>query len=268
VASLFAYELDKFMYDVVRLRQLGVERQDADEEIARRKEAWMARIAPLARSKLTDRQFGTWEAMVGIVGRDLRASTMAKTLDALYGSPRARKLDYISCNIYEPFGAIKGADLPGGMIQWWDYAADTEIYGTYTRAYNDGNPDLPVYMGENGLMCRQPIGEKAEPRPDGWNRERYFKSYLMEMVKCMKEGVPIQGYLFWSILDDFEWDAGYPPRCGLYNYDYQTHEISETDALGDPAGDIYAYLIRALRTGDKEIIAAAFTKRYGEGPSL
>ena len=33
-----------------------------------------------------------------------------------------------------------------------------------------------------------------------------------------------------SILDDFEWDAGYPPRCGLYNYDYQTHEIADTDA--------------------------------------
>lgn len=268
VASLFAYELDKFMYDVVRLRQLEVERRDADEDIARRKDAWMARIAPLARSKLTDRQFGTWEAMVAMVGGGLRASTMTKTLDALYASPRARKLDYISCNIYEPFGPIKGADLPGGVIQWWDYAADTEIYGTYTRAYHDGNPDLPVYMGENGLMCRQPIGEKAEPRPDGWNRERYFKSYLMEMVKCMKEGVPIQGYLFWSILDDFEWDAGYPPRCGLYNYDYETHEIADTDALGDPAGEIYAYLIRALRSGDKEVIASAFTKRYGEGPTL
>ena len=71
-----------------------------------------------------------------------------------------------------------------------------------------------------------------------------------------------------SILDDFEWDAGYPPRCGLYNYDYETHEIADRDALGDPAGEIYAYLIRALRSGDKEIIAAAFTKRYGEGPSL
>ncbi len=268
VASFFAYELDKFMYDLVRLRQLGIERSAADEEIARRKASWMARIAPLARSKLTDRQFSTWEAMVAMVGGDLRASTFAKTLDALYASPRARKLDYISCNIYEPFAAIKGADHPGGMILWWDYAADTEVYGTYTRAYHDGNSDLPVYMGENGLMCRQPIGAKAEPRPDGWNRERYFKSYLMEMIKCMKEGVPIQGYLFWSILDDFEWDAGYPPRCGLYNYDYETHQISDTDAFGDPAGEIYAYLIRALRSGDKDVIAAAFTKRYGEGPEL
>jgi beta-glucosidase/6-phospho-beta-glucosidase/beta-galactosidase len=268
VASLFAYELDKLMYDLVRLRQLGVQRGDADEDLARRKDAWMARLAPLARSKLTDRQFATWEGMVGAVGWDALASTFTKTLDALYASPRERKLDYVSCNIYEPFSPIKGADRPGGAIEWWEYAADTEIYGTYTRAYNDGNPDLPVYMGENGLMCRQPIGAKAEPRPDGWNRERYFKSYFMEMIKCMKEGVPIQGYLFWSILDDFEWDAGYPPRCGLYNYDYETHEISDTDAVGDPAGEIYAYLIRALRSGDKEIIAAAFTKRFGEGPEV
>jgi beta-glucosidase/6-phospho-beta-glucosidase/beta-galactosidase len=153
-------------------------------------------------------------------------------------------------------------------VEWWEYAADTEIYGAYTRAYHDGNPDLPVYMGENGLMFRQPIGEKAEPRPDGWNRERYFKSYLMEMIRCMKEGVPIRGYLFWSILDDFEWDNGYAPRCGLYGYDYETHEIAKTDGLGDPAGEIYAYLIRALRSGDKELIAGAFTRRYGEGPKL
>ncbi len=54
VASLFAYELDEFMYDIVRLRQLGVEPANADRDLADRKRAWMQRIATLAKSKLTD----------------------------------------------------------------------------------------------------------------------------------------------------------------------------------------------------------------------
>jgi beta-glucosidase len=84
----------------------------------------------------------------------------------------------------------------------------------------------------------------------------------MEMVRCIKEGVPIRGYLYWSLVDDFEWDAGYAPRLGLYNYDYLNHRISETDGLGEPAGPIYAHLIAALRSGDKETIARVFTRAY------
>jgi hypothetical protein len=46
---------------------------------------------------------------------------------------------------------------------------------------------------------------------------------------------------------------------------------AEMDLLppeADPAGEICAYLTRALQSGGKEVIAAAFTKRHGEGPSL
>jgi beta-glucosidase/6-phospho-beta-glucosidase/beta-galactosidase len=148
------------------------------------------------------------------------------------------------------------------MIDWWEYAADDEIYGVFLRAYHDGNTDLPVIMGENGLMFRQPIGEAPTPRPDGWTRERYFKTYLMEIIRAMKEGVPIAGYLFWSILDDFEWADGYAPRCGLYGYDYQTHEIKATDGLGEPAADIYALLVSVLRSGDKVRIRDAFVNAW------
>ncbi len=63
-------------------------------------------IDALARSQLTDEQF---ERYIGD-GRRRPRSTLppegfTKTLDALYASPRARKLDYLSLNVYEPFGA-------------------------------------------------------------------------------------------------------------------------------------------------------------------
>ena len=84
----------------------------------------------------------------------------------------------------------------------------------------------------------------------------------MEMIRCMKEGVPIKGYLYWSLVDDFEWQAGYPPRLGLYNYDYISHRILDTDGFGEPAGRIYAHLIAALRSGEKSHIQKAFTFKY------
>jgi beta-glucosidase/6-phospho-beta-glucosidase/beta-galactosidase len=137
-----------------------------------------------------------------------------------------------------------------------------DIYRTMILAYNEGNLDLPMFMGENSIAYAQPVGEKACPRPDGWNRERYLKTYLMEVARCIAEGIPIRGYLYWSLVDDFEWDAGFTPRLGLYNYDYEHHRILDADGLGEPAGEIFARLIAALRSGDRTRIQEAFVQRH------
>jgi len=79
----------------------------------------------------------------------------------------------------------------------------------------------------------------------------------MEMVRCVKEGVPIAGYLYWTLVDDVQ-----PPRLGLYNYDFVNHEILGTDGFGQPSGRIYAHLIAALRGGDKARISEAFVEAY------
>jgi hypothetical protein len=79
----------------------------------------------------------------------------------------------------------------------------------------------------------------------------------MEMIRCMKEGVPIGGYHYWSLVDDV-----YPPRLSLYNNDFVQHRILDTDAFGQPSGEIYAHLVAALRSGDKTRIFDAFVKAY------
>ena len=38
----------------------------------------------------------------------------------------------------------------------------------------------------------------------------------------MDEGVPVEGYFYWSLLDNFEWDSGFWPRFGLIEVDYRT----------------------------------------------
>ena len=176
----------------------------------------------------------------------------------LYASPRAKKLDYLSLNVYEPFGGPRRDPTDTDRrIQWERYMMDGEVYRTFILATNDFNTDLPVYMGENSSANLQPVGEAAEPRPDGWTRERYLKTYLMEMIRCMKEGVPIKGYLYWTLVDDV-----HPPRLGLYHYDFVNHRILDTDGFGHPSGKIYGHLIAALRSGDKATIADAFVNEY------
>lgn len=265
-ASKSAYELDKLYLDLVRLRSWGVARDDLAEVLGARRDAWVERLTGLARRQLTDEQVAYYEAEIARCRGYVDPAGLTKTLDALYASPRPRKLDYISANVYEPFGEARGLGDKSRSPKWWENAVDGDIYRTMIWAYHEGNTDLPIFMGENSIAFEQPRAGRAVPRPDGWSRERYLKTYLMEMVRCMAEGVPIHGYLYWSLVDDFEWNAGFPPRLGLYGYDYVTHEIGRTDGLGEPAGDIYAALTGALRSGDKQTIRDAFVLAYRDTP--
>ncbi len=259
IANLCAYEFDKQLDDLVRLRSWGVGREGAAAKIAECRVAWRTRMDDLARSQLTDAQFDRYLGMITLTAEKVRPECFTKTLDALYASPRVKKLDYLSVNVYEPFGTPRtDPDEPSHRTKWDEFTMDGEVYRTFILAANGGNIDLPVYMGENSSANLQPIGEAPKPRPDGWTRERYLKTYMMEMIRCMKEGVPIKGYLYWSLVDDFEWQAGYPPRLGLYNYDYLNHRILPTDGFGAPSGKIYAGLVAALRSGEKGQIQHAF----------
>lgn len=259
IASMCSYEYDKQLDDLLRLRSRGVARADVAAEIARHRMAWRARIDDLAASQLTDEQHERYLEMIEATADMLPPERFTKTLDAVYASPRADKLDYLSLNVYEPFGAPRrDPEDTDRRIPWERYMMDGEVYRTFILAKNDANtPPLPVYMGENSSANLQLADGPAIPRPDGWTRERYLKTYLMEMVRCMKEGVPIEGYLYWTLVDDV-----HPPRLGLHNYDFVAHEILDTDGFGQPSGEIYAHLIAALRGGDKARITDAFVNGY------
>jgi len=258
IASLCPYEWDRQLDDLLRVRSWGVERQDVADKIGECRATWRARVDDLARSQLTDAQYDRYLGLIAMTSETLKPELFTKTLDAVYSSPRAKKLDYLSLNVYEPFGGPRrDPGEQGDGVPWQRYMLDGEVYRTFILAKNDFNTDLPVYMGENSCGNMQPRDGAAEPRPDGWTRERYLKTYLMEMVRCMKEGVPVRGYLYWTLVDDV-----YPPRLGLYNYDFVNHRILDTDCFGLPSGRVYGALVGALRSGDKARISDAFVNAY------
>jgi beta-glucosidase len=70
---------------------------------------------------------------------------------------------------------------------------------------------LPIIITENGL---------ADSKDE--NRQWWITQTLIGMQKAMDNGVQLQGYLHWSLLDNFEWDKGTWPRFGLAAVDYKT----------------------------------------------
>uniref|UniRef100_A0A6N2KZQ7 Beta-glucosidase n=1 Tax=Salix viminalis TaxID=40686 RepID=A0A6N2KZQ7_SALVM len=81
----------------------------------------------------------------------------------------------------------------------------------------------PIYITENGLAdannASLPVKEALK---DGL-RIRYLANHLQYLSKAIKEGVNVKGYYQWAFWDDFEWDAGYTVRFGLYYIDYKNN---------------------------------------------
>ncbi len=71
--------------------------------------------------------------------------------------------------------------------------------------------DLPLMITENGI-CTSDDAERWE----------FISAHLKSVYGAMERGVPVMGYLYWSLLDNFEWDKGFGPRFGLIDVDYAT----------------------------------------------
>ena len=96
---------------------------------------------------------------------------------------------------------------------------------------------LPVLISENGMANNDFVMEDG--RVHDPQRTDYIRSYLRCLRKAIDDGVPTIGYLYWSIMDNFEWAEGYDKRFGLIYIDYRTQERVIKDSAYD-----YAEIIR------------------------
>lgn len=71
----------------------------------------------------------------------------------------------------------------------------------------------PLIATENG------IGTDDDRR-----RIDYVRSALEGLLQCLTDGLDVRGYIYWSALDNFEWNHGYGPRFGLISVERETQE--------------------------------------------
>lgn len=85
--------------------------------------------------------------------------------------------------------------------------------------YGDRLP--PVIITEGGASFPDEVDDRgAVVDPE---RIEYLAAHLA-VAAASVPGVDLRGYLVWSLLDNFEWAAGYTQRFGLVHVDYDTLE--------------------------------------------
>jgi beta-glucosidase len=137
---------------------------------------------------------------------------------------RQRSMDFIGINYYSrqvvEFSKPSIANLFMGVCKdnhhpvlknslGWDiYPEGLRELLLKLKKYN-----LPVIITENGICTA-----------DDNQRWDYIQSHLKNIHQAMEQGVNVLGYLYWSLMDNFEWDKGFGPRFGLLGIDYNTYK--------------------------------------------
>ena len=110
----------------------------------------------------------------------------------------------------------------------WEVYPDG-LYNLLNRLHFDYQPPK-LYITENGACYND--GPDANGRVADTRRLSYLKRHFAAAHRAIQNGVPLAGYMVWSMLDNFEWAEGYAKRFGLVWVDYDTQErIPKESAL-------------------------------------
>lgn len=117
--------------------------------------------------------------------------------------------------------------------------------------------DIPIYITENGychvedeswIANLSPADKNHDENPKAANKQDqqncnsnqkdindqyridFLNSHLTAIHKAIEDGANIQGYFYWSLLDNFEWAMGMSPRFGLIHVDHDSFERKPKDS--------------------------------------
>jgi beta-glucosidase/6-phospho-beta-glucosidase/beta-galactosidase len=176
-------------------------------------------------------------------------------------SARPRLFDFTAIDYYDPFSAhifrlptFADLELPspswhawmmeGVTRKWWDWKVLPEGLSFFCRHYAEEYL-RPVIIAENGMALRRRAdGFVGHWRRDRLTRSRFLRMHVAQVIRLVREGVPLVGYFHWSLTDNYEWGS-FTPRFGLFSVDYAgggTREVE--DHLGDRPSETYARLVR------------------------
>lgn len=96
------------------------------------------------------------------------------------------------------------------MTDMWNRDASPEALAMTIQEAHDAT-GAPVLVTENGINTDRDAA-----------RVPHLRASVAQMAGQIAAGVPILGYIHWSLLDNFEWSSGYAPRFGMVAVDRAT----------------------------------------------
>jgi beta-glucosidase len=130
-------------------------------------------------------------------------------------------VDFLGVNYYTPVVVDRhGQSLQRHPLSaaGWQQIYPRGLYDTLTRIQREyASPEIVIT--ENGVPddasdSSLPISDHA--------RLDFFDQHLRAVHQAIADGCRITGYHAWSLLDNFEWSAGYTQRWGLVRVDFDT----------------------------------------------
>jgi beta-glucosidase len=146
-------------------------------------------------------------------------------------------IDFYGANIYNgrpvrqgEKGAPEICERPAGFSKsLFDWPVEPKSLYWGPKYYHE-RYGLPVVVTENGMSCHDWVGiDGAVHDPQ---RIDFLQRYLRELSRAAQDGVPVDAYFLWSLLDNFEWAYGYKQRLGLVHVDYESQKRTPKDSAG------------------------------------
>ena len=262
------YWSENMLLDLLRLREIGIPPEQAGEYFTARAQALSRHFTEIALQRRTDlaalagaglHRLANYFASRAATGEGFRFF-----LDHANRAKRERSLDFLGLDYYDPFVShsfrlpdfhdleFKARSISAHVLdvlssKWWDWHFLPKGMSAFCSYYAKAFPGLGILIAENGmaLRCRRDnVG--CVPRRDNLTRSDYLEAHLLEVRRMLDEGVPLLGYLHWSLTDNYEWGS-FTPRFGLFRIDYRHNlERRAMDHLGDNPSQTYARLVRTL----------------------
>lgn len=94
-----------------------------------------------------------------------------------------------------------------------------------------GRP-MPLYVTENGVACKETK-----------QRELFFKQYLYAIYKAISDGYDVKGYIYWALMDNYEWGSYNKKGYGIFHIDFEDPTLTRTIKT-DPGTEYFISLMK------------------------
>lgn len=116
--------------------------------------------------------------------------------------------DRIGLNYYFTTDLGRHVDYPKTDMGW-----DRRPDGIYDALRELKRYNKPIYVAECGCADEH----------DAF-RSDYIKDTVLGIHRALQEGIDVRGFMYWSLLDNYEWAHGFGKRFGLVEVDYKTQK--------------------------------------------
>jgi beta-glucosidase len=119
-------------------------------------------------------------------------------------------------------------DLPLTAMEWEVQPEGlTRLLQRIHKEYT-GPAGVDLAVTENGAAYDDVVA--ADGAVHDAERVTFLEAHLGAILDAIDRGVPVRGYFYWSLMDNFEWAWGYDKRFGIVRVDYDTQKRTLKDS--------------------------------------